>query len=91
MKTKELKKLNKAVQVSKMPLKFYKGEHVATLHGPSIVIESVVFSAVEKSKIPMDWHYFGGRAIIYALGDTKKARSALAMSMPGGDISTADL
>ena len=91
MQTKTLKKLKSLLRNSKLSSKFNSAECVAILHGPSVVIEAVVFTASEKSGIPMDWGYCGGRAAVYALGDATKARSALASALPGGDVNLGDL
>ena len=55
---------------------------IAILAGSSLVIEAIVFEASKDSGIPMDWHYCGGRAAIYALGDAEKAKEALGMAYP---------
>ncbi|HLC77639.1 MAG TPA: hypothetical protein VJH92_00765 [Candidatus Nanoarchaeia archaeon] len=57
---------------------FKKGYHLATIINLSAVeIESIVKSAAEKSGARIDWHYFGGRGVVKALGDLEKAKTYL--------------
>ena len=47
-----------------------KGEHLATIIDlEPRQIENIVKSVAKKSGQRVDWHYFGGRACIRALGD----------------------
>lgn len=57
---------------------YLKGEHIATIINlrPG-EIEEIVKSAAKKSKQKIDWHYFGGRAVIKVLGDIERARDYL--------------
>jgi len=57
---------------------FSKGEHIATIINikPSEIEEIVKLSA-KRSKQKIDWHYFGGRAVVKTLGNVEKARSYL--------------
>lgn len=64
---------------------------VAMLAGPRECIEVIVRKAVQKSKIPMNWGYVGGRALVHSPGDKEKCRSALWTSIPQSDLSQADL
>ena len=57
---------------------YSKGEHIATIINlKPTKIEDIVKSAAKKSRQKIDWHYFGGRAIVKALGNIKRARDYL--------------
>jgi len=87
-----LKTVDKLLQTSKISPGFDKAETtVAILAGPSLVIESVVAKAEQSSGIKMDWCYQGGRAFVQALGDRKKARSAIYCAIPNSNLTQADL
>lgn len=63
---------------------FDRGEMVLKLHGPrGYLIERFVVAAREEAKVPIDWHFAGGVAIVLALSeDVDKATSALVRWMP---------
>ena len=82
---------NEDLQMAAMSKRFNKAVGVAVMSGPAVVIESIVWKAEQQSGIPMDWSYGGGRAFIYALGDVKKARSALYCALPQSDLTPLDL
>jgi hypothetical protein len=66
-------------KISKCDKKVYrKGEHVLTIIDlePS-EIEKIVQSAAKESGQKIDWHYFGGRAIVKVLGNIESARQHL--------------
>ena len=64
---------------------------VAILAGPAPVVEVIVKNAAAESGIDMDWGYIGGRAVVYALGDKRKARQALFMSFPQSNLDASDI
>jgi hypothetical protein len=86
-----LAEANRLLQNQQMPRRFFKAETVAILSGPAIVIEAIVMDASKDSGIPMDWCYQGGRAFVQAIGDKKKARSALYCAIPNSNLSISDL
>lgn len=58
---------------------YTKGHHIATIHAdlkPSR-IENIVKTAARKAQRKIDWHYFGGRAVVLATKDTQKVREYL--------------
>jgi len=61
---------------------YREGEHIATIIDlEPIEIEEVVKSAAEESGQRIDWHYFGGRAVVKALGNLEKARHYLKLKL----------
>ena len=84
--TRRFRSLYEEVRNSRMSSKFDKATQVAIISGPAIVVEMIVKAASVESKIPMDWHYFGGRGVVYALGDRAEARKALALHLPTSDL-----
>ena len=82
--------LQEKVRNSRLEEKFDKCKPVAIIAGPCLVVEFIVKNASIDSGIPMDWHYCGGRGIVYALGDRAKARHALWLSCPQSDLTTSD-
>lgn len=61
------------------------GVQIAIVAGPSVVIEIIVKKASINCNIPMDWHYVGGRGVVYAKGteeDIQKAKLELRVCMP---------
>jgi len=61
---------------------YKKGEHIATIINlESDEIERLVKSASNDSGQRIDWHYFGGRAVVKALGDLDKARDYLKLKL----------
>ena len=78
-------------EIRNSPMRELKGSvHVATLAGPAIVLEVIVQKASKESGIPMDWHYFGGRGAVWAIGDVAEARRALYMALPQSDLTMDD-
>lgn len=80
--TKRLRNLEENKHIGKMPScdkKVYRyGEHIATFYDfEAIEAENIVKAASRDSKQKIDWHYFGGRIIVKALGDPNKAREYL--------------
>lgn len=59
--------------------KIYKhGEVVFVTHTiPSNAMEGWVKKVAERSGQPVDWHFFGGRAVVKALGDLVKVNEAI--------------
>ena len=57
------------------------GEVVAVLDCGMLAMEGLVKEASRKGP-EMDWHYFGGRAVVKTLGDVTAARQSLKQSMP---------
>jgi hypothetical protein len=54
---------------------FEKGEYVGTVTGgDAFVIEAFVKCVAEATGVQMDWHYFGGRGRVLAIGDIEKIR-----------------
>lgn len=58
-----------------------KGAVVAVMDCGMLAMEGLVKEANRKYE-GMDWHYFGGRAVVKTLGDVQAARKALERSMP---------
>ena len=58
------------------------GKVVAMLSGEARAIESLVAEANRVTEHKMDWHYFGGRAIVKTLGDVVEADKALRGAYP---------
>ncbi|MFW6047141.1 MAG: hypothetical protein ACOCP4_05095 [Candidatus Woesearchaeota archaeon] len=55
-----------------------RGEHIATVIDlEPETIEDIVKTAAKSSGQRIDWHYFGGRACIRAMGDLNSAREYL--------------
>lgn len=86
--TKKFDELQESVRNSKMSSKFDNAEQVAIIAAPAVIIEVIVKKASLNSGIPMDWHYFGGRGIVYALGDVKKAKEELWLCMPTHNLNS---
>lgn len=85
------KKLRDRVCRGKISAKLAKEPPVAVLAGPSLIVEIIVRHASIESGIEMDWGYVGGRAIVHAKGDRRKARRALFMAVPDSDLTMNDL
>ena len=65
---------------------FKNGEHVFTTHSIGCDdIEKWVKKIAKKSGQKVDWHYFGGRAVVKALGDIDKVKKAIEELMPEHD------
>lgn len=77
MKTNAFEKLEEEVRASKLAAKFTNAPVVTILAGPAIIVEAILYKASKNSGIPMDWGFIGGRAYVYALGDTNKAAEAI--------------
>ncbi len=60
---------------------YEKGQVVAIFDAGMIAMEGIVKEANRKGII-MDWHYFGGRAVVKTLGDVEKAKLALNKAIP---------
>ncbi|WP_194720785.1 hypothetical protein [Noviherbaspirillum malthae] len=59
------------------------GTVVAIMDGGKLAMEGIVTEACRREGVPtMDWHYFGGRAMVKTLGDAEKARAALKTAIP---------
>lgn len=58
------------------------GKVVARLSGRTGAIESLVAEANRVTDHKMDWHHFGGRAIVKTLGDVDEAHKALKNAYP---------
>jgi hypothetical protein len=91
MNTATWEKLEHKVRNSRISSRFDNCESCAIIAGPAIVVEAIVYKASHDSKIDMDWHYCGGRGIVYALGDRAKARHALQMAMVVTDLTMGDI
>lgn len=52
---------------------------------PSNAMEGWVKKVAEKSGQRVDWHFFGGRAVVKALGDLKAVRAAIEELLPEHD------
>lgn len=90
--TKQFNALHKEINASRCG-KLYGKAHVATISGPSIVIEIIVKVASVECGIPMDWNYVGGRGIIWTKNqkNIKNCRRSLALNVPQSDLTTSDL
>jgi hypothetical protein len=65
---------------------FKKGTSVFMTHTiPPNAMEGWVQKVAEKSGQPVDWHYFGGRVNVLALGDLDKVEEAIQALMPEHD------
>jgi hypothetical protein len=51
----------------------------------SNAIEKWVKRVAKRSGQPVDWHWFGGRALILALGDISRVKSTIVAMMPEHD------
>jgi hypothetical protein len=80
--TEKFDELQDLVRNSKMSSEFDNAEQVAIVAAPAVIIEVIVKKASLTSGIPMDWCYFGGRGIVYALGDVEKAKKELRYCIP---------
>lgn len=63
------------------------GRSVCVLSGTSTAIEAVVVRVREQLEIPLDWHYFGGRANVLTAQATppemdEKIRQHVRMALP---------
>lgn len=52
---------------------------------PSNAMEGWVKQVAERSGQPVDWHFFGGRAVVKALGDIAKVQRAMEELKPEYD------
>jgi hypothetical protein len=52
---------------------------------PSNAMEKWVKKVAERSGQPVDWHFFGGRAVVKALGDLDKVIEAIEFLLPEHD------
>lgn len=57
------------------------GTVVAVMYGGMVAMEGLVKEA-NRAAPGMDWHYFGGRALVKTLGDVAQARAALERAVP---------
>lgn len=65
---------------------FKNGVQVFVTHTiPSNAMEGWVKKVAERSGQRVDWHFAGGRAVVLALGDTAKVKSAIQELMPEHD------
>ena len=65
---------------------FEKGESVFVTHTiPSNAMDGWVKKVAELSGQRVDWHFFGGRANVLALGDIDKVKAAIQKLMPEHD------
>lgn len=65
------------------PSIFQNGTVVMMSHSiPSAKVETWVKSVARKSGQPVDWHFFGGRIRVLALGDLDKVREAIQKALP---------
>jgi len=65
---------------------YKKGVHIFTTHSISAEkIDEWVKKIAQKSGQKVDWHYFGGRAIIKALGNIDKVRATIKELLPEHD------
>ena len=68
------------------PKIYAEGTHLFTTHTiPSNAMEGWVRQIAEKSGQPVDWHFYGGRAVVLALGDLEKVKQAIQDLMPEHD------
>lgn len=89
--TEKFRSIYDEVNNSRIDESFYKGTSIGVICGPSIIVEMVVKNASLKADVPMDWHYSGGRGIVYAKGSKeqiKKAVQELEFSIPRLSIDT---
>ena len=59
------------------PKLFKEGEHVYTTSGAAEDVEEWVKEVATKSGQKVDWHYYGGRVCVLAIGDINKVGTAL--------------
>ncbi len=65
---------------------FENGEEVFVTHTiPSNAMEGWVKQVAERSGQRVDWHFYGGRAVVKALGDIDRVQSAITALMPEHD------
>lgn len=65
---------------------FKEGEVMCVTHTiPSNAMEGWVQKVAKESGQPVDWHFFGGRAVVKALGDVGKVREAIRKLTPEHD------
>lgn len=65
---------------------YYKGEHILTIIDlKPIEIEEIVNSSSINSGQKIDWHYFGGYAVVKAFGDIDKAMESLKLNLRSYD------
>ena len=68
------------------PKIFSEGISVFVTHTiPPNAMEGWVRQVAEKSGQPVDWHFYGGRANVLALGDIDKVKAAIEELMPEHD------
>ena len=82
MNKKKWDSFEKAIQKEELNSRFNKAPCIAILTGPTIMIEAWVYIASKKSGIDMDWGFIGGRACVYALGDSERAYQAICENQP---------
>lgn len=58
------------------------GAVVAVMQGGKLAMEGLVKEA-SRNGLAMDWHYFGGRAVVKTMGNVGEARKALQGAIPG--------
>lgn len=65
---------------------FYNGQVVLVTHTiPSNAMERWVKQVAELSGQRVDWSFFGGRAVVRALGDLERVKAAIQQLMPEHD------
>lgn len=65
---------------------YKKGTHVFTTSTiPSNAMEGWVKEVAKRSGQRVDWYFFGGRAVVLALGDITKVRHTIELLMPEHD------
>ena len=79
--------LQEIVRKSSMDDRFSSDDsvNIGVIAGPAVVVEVIVKKASMDCGVPMDWHYCGGRGVVYALGNHKqvaKAKQELWLNMP---------
>lgn len=83
------KNIEEQIRQSKMDDAFNNATQICIISAPAIVIEIIVKKASIDSNVPMDWHYFGGRAIVYGIGDEKQiaeAKQQIWLSLPQSNL-----
>lgn len=91
MTQKAFNRFQAKVRSSRQDPSFDKSPVVAILAGPAPIIEIIVAQASANSKIPMDWGYCAGRAVVRAKGDRKIARRELFLCTVQSDLTQMDL
>jgi hypothetical protein len=65
---------------------FKEGQRVFMTHSiPSNAMEGWVQKVAKLSGQPVDWHFYGGRAVVLALGDLDKVQQAIQELKPEHD------